>query len=197
MRSLAVVSFCVAVLFGGLSGAAAGEMAARHHHHFVSHKHEQHKHPIHRHKIHHHKISELPPSTPQTQSARKATTDVASPLTALTFGVDGGTQLIRVAERYLGGNPTGWAHDWCARFLNAVVLPEAGERGTGDNRAISFARWGEPSGPQPGAIAVMPHHVGIVMADEGSRVRIISGNHGHRVAIGDYPKAMIVAYRWP
>lgn len=103
--------------------------------------------------------------------------------------------LVAAAERYLGGNPTGWAHNWCSQFLNAVVLPAAGLRGTGDARAISFAHWGVPSGPEPGAIAVMSHHVGIVMADHGATVTLISGNHGHRVAIGDYPRVRILAFR--
>lgn len=103
--------------------------------------------------------------------------------------------LVAVAERYLGGNPTGWAHNWCSQFLNAVVLPAAGLRGTGDASAISFAHWGVPSGPEPGAIAVMSHHVGIVMADHGATVTLISGNHGHRVAIGDYPRVRILAFR--
>lgn len=105
--------------------------------------------------------------------------------------------LVAVAERYLGGNPTGWAHNWCSQFLNAVVLPAMGLRGTGDATAISFAHWGSPSGPRPGAVAVMSHHVGIVMADHGTTVTLISGNHGHRVAIGEYPKGRILAYRTP
>ena len=105
--------------------------------------------------------------------------------------------LVDVAQRYLGSNPTGWSHKWCARFLNAVVLPQAGHRGSGSEGAISFARWGSASGPQRGAIAVMRHHVGIVVADNGSTVTLISGNHGHRVGIGKYSKHRIIAYRVP
>lgn len=105
--------------------------------------------------------------------------------------------LVAVAERYIGGNPTGWAHVWCAHFLNVVVLPAAGYRGTGSPAAISFARWGSPSGPVRGAIAVLEHHVGIVMADHGKTVTLISGNYGHRVGIGEYPKGRILAYRAP
>jgi len=99
-------------------------------------------------------------------------------------------------RHWLGGNPTVWSHQWCARALN-MALRAAGIRGTGDNRAISFARYGHPTGSKRGAIAVMPHHVGIVLAEKRDRILLLSGNHGHRVGIGWYAKARIIAYRWP
>jgi uncharacterized protein (TIGR02594 family) len=108
-----------------------------------------------------------------------------------------GSSLIGIAQQYLGGNPTGWAHNWCAQFLNAVVLPQAGYRGSGSAAAISFAHYGRPSEARPGAIAVLRHHVGIVIADNGWTVTLISGNHGHRVGIGHYPKTRIVTFRDP
>jgi uncharacterized protein (TIGR02594 family) len=108
-----------------------------------------------------------------------------------------GSSLVGIAQRYLGSNPTGWAHNWCAQFLNAVVLPQAGYRGSGSAAAISFASYGRAVGPQPGAIAVMQHHVAIVERVENGGVYTISGNHGHRVAEGFYAFRRILAFRWP
>jgi hypothetical protein len=98
------------------------------------------------------------------------------------------------ALHYLGGNPTGWGHAWCARFLRMVMPYDPGPR---YNLAANWRVFGAPSGPYPGAIAVMPHHVGIVLQSGGNRVLLVSGNHGHRVGIGWYPTGRIIAYRRP
>lgn len=106
--------------------------------------------------------------------------------------------LVVVAERYIGGNPTGWAHEWCGKFLNAVVLPAAGIRGTGDQRAISFARWGSPAGPAPGVVAVFAHHVTIVVRVNGDGTFDgVGGNQGHRVSVNRFPMGRVVAWRAP
>ena len=78
-----------------------------------------------------------------------------------------------------------------------VWLARAGYRGTDDGRAISFARYGRPSGPQIGSIAVMRHHVGIVIGHASRGPVLLSGNHGHRVGIGVYSARRIIAYREP
>ena len=106
------------------------------------------------------------------------------------------------ARRYLGGNPTGWAHDWCGRFMN-LVLERTGHRGTGSNFALSFARYGRRlSGPQVGALAVMARrgggHVGVVSGVlANGDVRVISGNHGHKVAESIYRRGRILAFVLP
>src|SRR5204863_1977603 len=97
------------------------------------------------------------------------------------------SSLVSEARRYLGRNPTGWAHDWCGKFMN-LVLERTGHRGTGSNFALSFARYGRRvSGPQVGAVAVMTRrgggHVGVVSGVlPGGKVKVISGNHRHKVA---------------
>ena len=107
--------------------------------------------------------------------------------------VSGGSQLIRLAMEHLGDNPTGWRHSWCGRFL-AMTLEEAGHRG-GGNLAAGYADYGLPAKAQLGAIAVMPHHVGIVTAVGPDYVVLLSGNHGHKVGVGRYAKNKIIAYR--
>ena len=109
--------------------------------------------------------------------------------------VSGGSQLIRLALEHLGKNPTGWAHNWCGRFL-AMTLEEAGHTG-GGNLAAGYADYGLPAKAQVGAIAVMSHHVGIVTAVGPDYVVLVSGNHGHKVGVGRYASNKIIAYRMP
>jgi hypothetical protein len=80
---------------------------------------------------------------------------------------------------------------WCAAFLRFL-----GVSGPVDDRAISFSHLRHVS-PQVGAIAVYPHHVGIVTGFSGGYPIIISGNsYGRRVYEGRYPRTPI-AYVTP
>jgi uncharacterized protein (TIGR02594 family) len=108
------------------------------------------------------------------------------------------SEVVAAAERYRGTNPTGRAHDWCAMFAN-LVLRRTGHHGSGSALARSFAHYGRPApGPVPGAIVVFPHHVGFVIrAEGGGRIRVVSGNHGHRVGEGIYSTRRAIAYRYP
>ena len=90
---------------------------------------------------------------------------------------------------------------WCAAGLNKW-LRSAGLQGTNSDAARSFASYGKPTTAQPGAIAVMKRgrnggHVGIVVSDLGSSVRIIAANQSNRVSYGVYSKRQIYAFRWP
>jgi uncharacterized protein (TIGR02594 family) len=119
-----------------------------------------------------------------------------------SVGSGGASPLVAEARRYLGGNPTGWAHDWCGRFMN-LVLERTGHRGTGSNFALSFERYGRRlNGPRVGAVAVMARrgggHVGVVSGVlPNGDVKVISGNHGHRVAESVYGRGRILAFVLP
>jgi hypothetical protein len=94
----------------------------------------------------------------------------------------GGSAPVAVARRYLGGNPTGWARVWCGAFMR-LVMRAAGypDLPTG-NLATAWARYGRASAPQPGAVVVWPHHVGLITAvHRNGLATVISGNDGHRV----------------
>lgn len=104
---------------------------------------------------------------------------------------------IGARARDLGVRPT----LWCAAGLNKW-LRSAGLQGTNSDAARSFASYGKPTTAQPGAIAVMKRgrnggHVGIVVSDLGSSVRIIAANQSNRVSYGVYSKRQIYAFRWP
>jgi uncharacterized protein (TIGR02594 family) len=111
--------------------------------------------------------------------------------------------IVAEARRYLGGgNPTGLARLWCARFMN-MVLERTGFKGTGSDMARSFASYGQRvSGPQIGAIAVMARrgggHVGVVSGiDANGNPVLVSGNYGNRVREAAYPRSRIYAYVVP
>ena len=115
----------------------------------------------------------------------------------------GGSSVVAEARRYLGGNPTGRASLWCARFMN-FVLERTGHHGTGSDMARSFAGYGQRvSGPQVGAIAVMGRrggggHVGVVSGiDAQGNPIVISGNYGHRVREVPMSRGRIYAYVLP
>jgi uncharacterized protein (TIGR02594 family) len=113
------------------------------------------------------------------------------------------SDVVNEAKRWIGTNPTGWNHVWCARFMN-FVLKRTGHLGTGSDAADSFASYGHRVWfPQVGAIAVMKRgknggHVGVVSGfDDNGNPIIISGNHNKRVGVGVYPRERVYAYVMP
>jgi len=111
--------------------------------------------------------------------------------------------LVTEARKYIGTNPTARSRLWCATFLN-FVLAKTGYTGTGSDAAKSFASYGRRiSEPKVGAIAVLARgkhggHVGIVTGiDPAGNPIIISGNHGHSVGEGTYPRSRVLAYVMP
>lgn len=108
------------------------------------------------------------------------------------------SDLLRRARRYLGTNPTGRAHLWCARFM-AMIAPELAKRVRNPNLARDWAVLPK-SPPAVGAIVVLARgpkggHIGVVSGfDHKGNPRVVSGNHGHRVGEGVYPKRRVLAY---
>lgn len=83
-----------------------------------------------------------------------------------------------------------------------LVERKVGRPGTGSGMARSYTSYGRRvSDPRPGDIAVMRRrgggHVGYVMSVSGSKVQIISGNHGRKVGIGTYFRSRVVAFVRP
>jgi hypothetical protein len=89
---------------------------------------------------------------------------------------------VSIARRYLGGNPVGWAHVWCGAFMRLVMRAAGYPDLPSGDLAAAWARYGRASVPQPGAVVVWPHHVGLITAVHGNGLAtVISGNDGHRV----------------
>ncbi len=114
-----------------------------------------------------------------------------------SLGGFGGSSLISTARAYMGTNPTNRARQWCGEFMGLVVRKTGGKVPDGYALATSWAKLPRTS-MHTGAVAVMSSHVGIVTGEcENGGVRVLSGNHGHRVGEGCYPRGRIIAYVQP
>ena len=90
---------------------------------------------------------------------------------------------------------------WCADAINKW-LGRVGINGTGSALARSFARWGEASAPQPGAIGVKHRgrrggHVVVVKAVKGNTLIAISPNSRGKVREMKYSVRQFYAFRRP
>ena len=208
-RSLVALALCLAAIAASVTPASA-----RSHHGAGRHAHARHaghharRHYGHRHYRHISRGSRWKRGPAQMQARRFANSNAsfgssAAPGgTAISAGF-GSSNVVAEARRYIGGNPTGRASLWCARFMN-MVLQHAGYRGTGSDLARSFASYGQRvSGPQLGAIAVMGRrggggHVGVVSGiDAGGNPIVVSGNNGNRVREAPISRGRIYAYVMP
>ncbi len=122
---------------------------------------------------------------------------------APTASGQGSQGLLSKAKSYLGTNPTGWDSLWCARFM-AFLAPAVADRLKKMGLNPNWARdWAELPGTKPkgeiGDIVVLRRgrksgHIGILMGWKNGNLLIISGNHGHKVGIGEYPKGRVIGY---
>lgn len=205
------LSRCVialAIFFAAVAALASPASARPHHHHSA----ERHGYVHHASRYHHYRhyarSSRFERSAAQLQARGFANTqasydpNASAGAAGMSGGFGGGSGLVSEARRYLGGNPTGRASLWCARFMN-MVLQHTGHQGTGSDMASSFARYGtRVSGPQVGAIAVMGRrgggHVGIITGiDARGNPIMISGNNGNRVREAPISRGRIYAYVMP
>jgi len=138
-------------------------------------------------------------TAPKRNPNRAQATAVVAPAKATsTAAIE--SPLVKIALDHLGKNPTGWSHQWCAKFLG-TMLQKAGYSG-GGNLARGYASYGKPSPARVGAIAVMSHHVGIVTEVGKGYVTLVSGNNHGRpgrrvVGVSRYPVGRIMAFRMP
>jgi hypothetical protein len=112
---------------------------------------------------------------------------------ATFFGFFGSGSASTVSADQGSGRPAGCPSRWCGCWL-------ARHLGISDkalDKATAWLKFPRTSA-HAGAVAVMPHHVGVVTnLDANGNPIILSGNHGHRVGTGVYPKGRILAYVQP
>lgn len=92
-----------------------------------------------------------------------------------------GSDLVATARMFIGSNPTGWDHVWCARF-GRMVLQRSGRPDPGPDydKATNWLRIGRPA-PKgaPGSWVVWGSHLGLVVQPTRPGYAIvISGNTG-------------------
>lgn len=172
-----------ALIVGSLSPALAAPAWHHHVHHHV------HRHRVH-HRLRHHRH----------RHARHIFVRYASPPFPSLFRLTAPdpSRLLAVAKRFLGArNFTGHRGiPWCAAAVGSW-LRQAGYASLRSFRAIDYLHYGYPTSAHTGALAVLRHHVGIVVEVTARGVLLLSGNHGHRVAYGTYPLSRILAFREP
>lgn len=88
----------------------------------------------------------------------------------------------------------GRPHAWCGWYMRHEV---GRDPGAAFNLARNWAHWGSAaSGPGPGIIGVLPHHVFKVIEVLGQGlVLAISGNDGHAVRVRPRSTAGVIAWR--
>lgn len=115
-----------------------------------------------------------------------------------SLGGFAGASMISTARSYAGRNPTGRSRQWCGEFMALVARQSGGRVPEGYAKASSWAKLPRTT-EHVGAVAVMPHHVGIVTGQcENGGVKIVSGNFG-RVKVGEgcVPRSRIMAFVQP
>lgn len=96
---------------------------------------------------------------------------------------------------------------WCSAFVCAC-MEHAGIKSTHSAAARSWLTWGQPiMTPKVGCVVVLDRsdpanpnaaHVGLFWAHRADdRIDILGGNQRNRVCVAPYPKAKVLAYRWP
>lgn len=106
--------------------------------------------------------------------------------------------ILAEAESYIGeGNPTGLHGRWCKAFVN-MVLRKTGHTVDRSARAIDGLHLGyRVSNPQPGDLAVMPHHITFFAGWGGRGFYGIGGNQGRSVRMSNYSTRQVIAFIHP
>ena len=109
--------------------------------------------------------------------------------------VEGGSALVQRALADLGkGNFTGIREAWCATAVSAW-LSSIGKPPLANRMASSGLAYGpHVNPPRAGDLAIMKGHIGIVMEDMGSTIRIVSGNYSHKVSVAVLPRRAFIAF---
>lgn len=111
------------------------------------------------------------------------------------------SSVVAEALRYDGsGKFTPYPGPWCADATSAWLV-RAGKPPLPGRMASAALAYGPRGSGRPGELAVFlnrrgyAYHVGVVVADLGSQVEIISGNWSHRVARAVVPRWGLVFIR--
>lgn len=93
---------------------------------------------------------------------------------------------------------------WCSAFIN-WVMNRAGFEGTESAVAKSWLGWGVSlKVPAFGCVVVLSRghkwqgHVGFYIGSPSpDTIRVLGGNQGDKVSIQNFPKSLVLGYRWP
>ena len=100
-------------------------------------------------------------------------------------------RVARGVGEVIGGRPSGAPSAWCGFWLGRHL-------GLLDRKlwlARNWASVGSPAAKEVGSIVVWRHHVGLVTDVSGARIKVLSGNDGHRVRNRWRNVGRVIAYR--
>ena len=108
------------------------------------------------------------------------------------------TDVLVEATKFLNsGNMTGLRGPWCRDFINFILRKTGHNLANNSRMALDALKLGNRTSPHPGVVVVMRGHTGFFVEDLGNKIKIISGNWGHRVSYGIVPKYAVIAYIEP
>lgn len=89
-------------------------------------------------------------------------------------------EIAQARHHHYVGHADGRPSAWCGWFMrHNSGRPDPGPA---YNLARNWAHWGTATGPEPGAIVVWAHHVGMIQSVVGhGRALVLSGNDGNAV----------------
>lgn len=105
--------------------------------------------------------------------------------------------LDRLGARWLLGQP------WCGGAVAAWMQASAVDIPKHWYRARAWATWGQPlDRPVHGCVVVFERqgggHVGLVVGENAAgQLLVLGGNQGDAVNVRAFPRARVLAYRWP
>jgi uncharacterized protein (TIGR02594 family) len=93
---------------------------------------------------------------------------------------------------------------WCSAFVN-WCMKEANVPRTNSAAARSWLNWGqELVNPRTGCVVVLKRgdnpvqgHVAFYVGEGTGQIRLLGGNQSDQVKVSQFPKSMVLGYRWP
>ena len=114
----------------------------------------------------------------------------------------------RIAEYHAGTNIAGYDDkaNWCSSFVHWTLGAASASAAPAPRWRAAGSRGATPlDEPRAGCIAVLwrddpqswKGHVGFFLRDDGDDVVLLGGNQLEAVREHRYPRAQVLAYRWP
>lgn len=93
---------------------------------------------------------------------------------------------------------------WCSAFVN-FCMKQVNVPRTNSASARSWLGWGQAlASPRKGCVTVLRRgsnpvqgHVAFYVGEGTGQIRLLGGNQSDQVKVSQFPKSMVLGYRWP
>jgi uncharacterized protein (TIGR02594 family) len=94
---------------------------------------------------------------------------------------------------------------WCSAFVNWCMREANISPRTNSASARSWLNWGQTlANPRKGCVTVLRRgnnpaqgHVAFYVGEGTGQIRLLGGNQSDQVKVSQFPKSMVLGYRWP